>query len=256
MVDTGVRLLSLSNQLAHAGKEVTLDFEEGADGTYGYLNRIGFFDHLLPNIEVFPCRPLISAAEIYRGNSPKLIEIAKICPENRDRSLPTRLADALEEAVRHRADHEKVSFAAFTVFSELTDNVFQHSSTELDGFAVLQVYKRGVKIAVSDSGKGIIKTLRPSLQSQFPRLKKMSDTDLIVEAFNAGLSRHGRERGCGLKRSAEQAIRYHATLDVRLPRCRVWLDPAADRYALSTAYCYEDIPLLWGTHIVFDFRLD
>ena len=256
MVDTGIRLLSLANQLCFLGKDVTLSFEEGEDGALGYLNRIGFFDYLHADAKVFPDRPHHSSASIYRGKNAKLVEIERISPTLVDRSLPSRLADALEEAVLSRSDHESLSFAAFTVLSELIDNIFQHSSTELDGYTVLQVYKRGVTVAVSDSGKGIIETLRPSLKSEFPRLKKMSDTDLVVEAFKTGLSRHGRERGCGLKRSAEQAIKYKATLDVRLPTCFVHLEPSADGYAPSTAYCYEAIPLIWGTHICFDFLLD
>lgn len=256
MVDTGVRLLSLANQLVFLGKSVILNFQDGEDSAYGYLDRIGFFDNLSSQIEVHPSRPIYSGANIYRGNNSKVLEITEICPGNKDRTLPSRLADALEEAVISRSDHEQLSFAAFTVFSELIDNIFQHSSTELNGYVVLQVYKRGVKIAVSDSGKGIIETLRPSLQSEFPRLKKMSDTELIVETFKSGLSRHGRERGCGLKRSAEQAIKYNAILDVRLPNCRVHLEPSSDGYAPSKAFCYENIPLIWGTHLCFDFRLD
>jgi len=44
--------------------------------------------------------------------------------------------------------------AAWTIFTELIDNVFSHSQTPLDGYAALQVYARGniVKVAVSDSG--------------------------------------------------------------------------------------------------------
>lgn len=255
MVDTGIRLLSLANQLRYAKKHITLDFKDDKEGTYGYLNRIGFFDHLEAGIEVLPGRPL-SVAPLYHGANSKLVEIEKINPNHKDQSLPSRLADALDEALNYRPDHESLSFAAFTVLSELTDNIFQHSSTELDGYAVLQVYKRGVKVAVSDSGKGIIETLRPSLRNEFPRLTKMSDTELIVEAFRTGLSRHGRGRGCGLKRSAEQAIKYNATLDVRLPTCRVFLEPSTDGYTPTKAYCYENIPLIWGTHICFDFRLD
>lgn len=259
MVDAGIKFLCLANQLRYAQKLVTLNFEEGEEseeGTYGYLNRIGFFDHLDSKIEVLPNWPSLSRAEIFRGGNARLVEIEKISPNSRDQLLPSRLTNALEEAFCHRPDYKSLSLAAFTVLSELIDNIFQHSSTELDGFAVLQVYKRGVKVAVSDSGKGIIETLRPSLQREFPRLKQMSDTELVVEAFRTGLSRHGRNRGCGLKSSAEQAIKFNAILDVRLPSCRVHLEPSLDGYAPSKAYCYENIPILWGTHICFDFILD
>ena len=59
-----------------------------------------------------------------------------------------------------------------------------------------------LSVAVSDSGLGIMDTLRPSLRSEFPRLAGLSDTDLLVEVFRQGVSRHGADRGCGLEISA------------------------------------------------------
>src|SRR5689334_8581361 len=57
LVDTGIRLLSLSNQLQDVGKRVTLEFGREESATYGYLNRIGFFDELDKEIIVKPRRP-------------------------------------------------------------------------------------------------------------------------------------------------------------------------------------------------------
>ena len=96
---------------------------------------------------------------------------------------------------------------------------FPHSCTQLNGYAALQVYSSGdcLLVAVSDSGRGIIETLRPSISSEFPKLASLSDTDLLVEAFRQGLSRHGADRGCGLRGSAAKAIKFRADLDVRLP---------------------------------------
>lgn len=136
MVDTGIRLLSLANQLCFLGKNVTLYFQEGEDGALGYLNRIGFFDHLYGEVTVLPTRPVSSGASMYRGKNTKLVEIARINPAFKDKTIPSKLADALEEAVLLRSDHKSLSFAAFTVLSELIDNIFQHSSTELDGYSV------------------------------------------------------------------------------------------------------------------------
>jgi hypothetical protein len=64
MVDGAIRLLSLANQLT---RRVRLNFEEGEFGTMGYLNRMGFFDHLHPDIEVLPGRPLWSVSTIDAG---------------------------------------------------------------------------------------------------------------------------------------------------------------------------------------------
>jgi len=43
---------------------------------------------------------------------------------------------------------------------------------------------------------------------------------------------------------------------VRLPNARVLLVPGKNGYAPNTAYCYRELPLIWGTHICFTFQLD
>ena len=224
----------------------------------GYLNRMGFFDHLAPEIEVLPTRPLDSAAKIYRGGNAALVEIAKINTQARDKGLPTRLTQALMRSCNNRPDAAELEGAAWTIFAELIDNIFSHSCTQLNGYAALQVYSSGdcLLVAVSDSGRGIIETLRPSISSEFPKLASLSDTDLLVEAFRQGLSRHGADRGCGLRGSAAKAIKFRADLDVRLPHQRVFLAPAKGIYTPNIAYCYENLPLIWGTHISFTFRLE
>ncbi len=57
MVDAGARLLSLANQLQYDGNTVTLSFDEGYDGTQGYLDRMGFFKLLHSRIDVVPYLP-------------------------------------------------------------------------------------------------------------------------------------------------------------------------------------------------------
>ncbi|MBI4445363.1 MAG: sensor histidine kinase [Acidobacteria bacterium] len=258
MIDAGVRLLSFANQLRHVGKTIVLNFEEGESGTLGYLNRMGFFDLLHSDVFVFPHRPVVSGADLYRGGSQELLEFAGISPNHRDQGLPNRLTEVLSESVKQRSDRHALEHAAYTVFGELIDNIYEHSATELEGYAVLQVYRNGgrVKVAVSDSGRGIIETLRPSLNAEHRDLAKRSDPELVVEAFRTGLSRHGKVRGCGLKTSADQAIRFRADLDVRLPGCFVRLTPSADGYKPHKALIYDSLPLIWGTHISFDFYLD
>lgn len=257
MVDAAIRLLSLVNQLAFTTRRVRLDFEEGEAGTMGYLNRMGFFDHLAEAIEVCPARPEYSAAELHRGSNSALVEIARINKDSRDEELPTRLTDALMQSCHARRDAAELKGAAWTIFAELIDNTFSHSRTELDGYAALQVYSRGdrLSVAVSDSGLGIMETLRPALRAESSNLVALSDTELLVEVFRQGLSRHGRDRGCGLKGSAAKAIKFKADLDVRLPNQRVRLSPARGEYLPNTAYCYDGLPLIWGTHIAFAFQL-
>lgn len=257
MVETAIRLLSLANQLAATTRRVRMNFEEGEAGTMGYLNRMGFFDHLVAEVEVLPTRPGFSAAEAHRGGNAALVEIARISKDARDEDLPTRLTEALMRSCHARPDAAELEGAAWTIFAELIDNIFSHSSTKLDGYAALQVYPKGdrLSVAVSDSGLGLMETLRPALATEFPRLTGLSDADLLLEVFRQGLSRHGRDRGCGLKGSAAKAIKFQATLDVRMPRQRVVLMPARGAYRINTAECHDGLPLLWGTHIGFGFRL-
>jgi len=259
MVDSAIRLLSLVNQLDHCMRRVRLEFEEGESGTMGYLDRMGFFDHLSSNVEVYPQRPAISGASLYGGTNPALVEIARINRETKDRSLISRLTSTLMAACGKRKDADELNGAAWTIFAELIDNIFSHSNTPLDGYAALQVYKRGnsLMVAVSDSGLGIMATLRPALKTEFPALVKLSDVELLVEIFRQGISRHGADRGCGLKGSAAKAIKFKAELDVRLPNTRVLLVPGVGGYRRNnTAYCSDGLPLIWGTHICFTFHLD
>jgi len=258
MVDSATRLLSLLNQLDCSMRRVRLDFEEGEAGTMGYLDRMGFFDHLSKGIEVLPARPAFSGAALYGGTNPGLVEIASISPKARDNELPSRLSDAIKGACNNRSDGKELADATWTIFAELIDNIFSHSSTILDGYAALQVYSKGqtVKIAVSDSGLGIMDTLRPALKMECPGLERLSDIDLLVEIFRQGISRHGADRGCGLKGSAAKAMKYNGELDVRLPTVRVLLTPGKEGYKPNTAYCYTGLPLIWGTHICFTFKLD
>lgn len=122
MVDAGIRLLSLVNQLASTTRRVQLHFEEGEAGTMGYLNRMGFFDHLSDIVEVFPSRPSFSAAELHRGGNTALVEIARISRDARDEELPTRLTDALMRSCQTRPDAGELKGAAWTIFAELIES--------------------------------------------------------------------------------------------------------------------------------------
>lgn len=258
MIDTAVRLLSLINQLDSLSKKVTLDFMEGETGAMGYLNRMGFFDHLPEGVETIPEKPIVSGAELFGGRNPSLVEIARINRTSRDHNLPTRMTDALVRSCGHRNDSKSLESAAWTIFAELIDNIFSHSQTKLDGYAAVQVYSGGNRLmaAVSDSGLGIMETLRPSLNAEYPLLSKLPDKDLLAEVFRQGISRHGADRGCGLKGCAAKAIKYSADLDVRLPNIRVQLTPGDEFYRPDMAYCFDNLPVIWGTHICFTFHLD
>jgi hypothetical protein len=258
MVDAGVRLLSLLNQLHHIGKRVTLEFCREDTSTYDYLNRIGFFDELHPGVGVRPERPMYSAATRYHGANRGLVEIVRLVPGQIDRDIPTRLEKALVGSIRDGHRQQLVAAAAYDLFSELIGNVDDHSRTQVSGYAVLQVYKNGARIAVSDSGEGLLDTLRPSLPEHFPHFQRLGPTDLLIYALrNGGLSCKGRGRGGGgLKRCADHALKLQANLEIRLSDYSLRLKAKHRGLRKTDARTVENMPLLWGTHVVFDFRLD
>ncbi len=255
-----VRFLSLVNQLDSDGSRVRLVFEEGECGTMGYVNRMGFFERLSDAVEVVPARPEFSSALAYFGENSGLVEIAAIVEGSRDDALPEKLASAVSRACAARPDVVELAKATWNIFAELINNIGDHSASELDGFASLQVYPRSnsLQVVVSDSGLGIMETLRPALKAQSSQYASMSDLGLLVEVFKEGISRFGPGRdgrGCGLRTCGAKAIRFRAELDVRLAQQRVWLIPGATAYEGATAKLYEGLPLLRGTHIAFRFPL-
>jgi hypothetical protein len=259
MIDVVIRLLSFCNQIIATTRRLRLEFAGGEAGIMGYLNRMGFFDHLSRETEVLPNRPSYSGALIHRGGNRGLVEIARFSRSSgADSNLVPQLAQAIKRGCASRNDVTEIADASFNIFSELVGNVFEHSRTELDAYAALQTYEAGnqVMVAVSDSGVGLMDTLRPALKAKNDPLCRLGDVDLLVEIFRKGISSLDDDRrGLGLMSSARHAMRFKADLDVRLLRHRVLLKPANDEYRPSTAYSQDNLPLLWGTHIAFSLKL-
>lgn len=259
MIDVVIRLLSFCNQVIACSKRVRLEFLGGGEGVMGYLDRMGFFDCLSRDAEVTPHRPLFSGASLHRGGNRGLVEIERFNGNiPADRSLPDKLARAVERGCSSRQDGSQAAHAIANIIGELVSNVADHSGTSLDAFAVLQTYTNGnrVTLAVSDSGRGIMGTLRPALIMRGSPLAELKETDLLVEIFRQGLSSHEEDnRGMGLKTSARSAIRYRADLDVRLLNQRVLLKPSGNAYRPNWAFSQEALPLLGGTHISFSLDL-
>lgn len=257
----GMRLLSLLNQMAALGSgSVHLAFAS-REGLYGYLNRNGFFDFLDQAITSDPSRPVFSSAKLYRGQAGSLVEIAALVPDvvgeaRQDAVVP--LIDALNRMYAGGARATQLLNSTYSTLTELIDNVYSHSETALPGFAILQAYpnraRPAVQIAVSDSGIGIPESLRRSLGT---RVRRQSDGKLIVQAFEKGLSRLGRQTGrsCGLPRCAQLAMHFGSTVFVRTPSADVTLTPMAGGAHL-TASVRLPHARLEGTHICLEFPLD
>ena len=260
LLEAIARLMALSNQLDYLGKQVTLDFTR-CHSALTYLDRAGFFDQLRANVIVLPERPKTSAAEVYKGNSENLVEFGAIDPVSPDETLPKQL----KESFVSKSD-PKYSHAAFTVISELFGNVRDHSGSPILGFVALQFYKGKaphIQTVISDSGKGIVGTLRPILTNKYPDIAKEIgkspfpfERSLLERVFTKGqISRSTDEgRGLGLKRSTDEASQFDATIMVRQEHCEAKF--VYKKGKLADLQFIDDMPRLLGTHICFDFPLD
>ncbi|MDF2446481.1 MAG: ATP-binding protein [Moraxellaceae bacterium] len=260
LLEAMARLLALVNQLAFDGRTVKVDFS-GCRGTLSFLNRIGFIDKLNSAVDVLPERPKVSAAKRYEGNSDATLEICEIVPANPDREIPKKLKNKF---VSFAGD--QYTDAAFTIISELFGNVCEHSDTPIPGFVALQRYshrKRHLQTVVSDSGKGIVGTLRPALEKYYPKVfEKLDFSDpktevrLLQQVLRKGkLSQTGESgRGLGLSQSQNYALRYSATISVRQETFELKLFYKNNSF--SSAQSKVGMPRIMGTHVCFDFILD
>lgn len=257
LLDAAARFLALCNQLAHAGRTVTIDFND-CNSTFSYFDRIGFIDHLDERVELFPQRPSRSKAHTYRGNSSTVVEFGGVDPGKEDKELINQLTNRFVQQ-----SDSKYEAAASTVFGELIGNISEHSESQLEGFAALQKYggKRShIQTVISDGGKGIAATLRPSLEAHYPELHKIHsggdiDIELVTAVLKKGeISRFGSGRGLGFKSSCKQAAKFDARFSVRQSNFSVSM--AYVNGKLHDIQRRVELPTIHGTHICFDFFID
>lgn len=258
MLDAGARILFLANRLVLEGKKVELQFCEGGQALT-YLDRAGFFIHLNEAVLVTPARPEKSLANSFKGNAPSLVELESIDIDNFDESIPNELTSKFVGFAG-----EELEGAAYNVFSELCNNVVEHSGSQITGIAGLQMYKGNsphIQIVISDGGLGIVKTLRPALEQDKSldfTVSDISDAELIAKAFSeGGLSRLNKKnddgRGLGLLKSSKGIRDHGATLHIRQETMFVKLRFEDNKMLIVTEK--YDLPRLPGTHICFDFKL-
>jgi hypothetical protein len=253
MLEAGIRILSMANCLSAQGKEVFFKFDD--PNVFSYLNRMEFFLHLDPRIIVLPNRPDVT----FKGRSVSLVEIGEIVPGKKIGTLPGKLTATFCNKAGVSND-STLGHAAYTVFSEMIGNVQEHSETELSGYAALQVYRptrslEYIQVVVSDSGRGVVNTIRPALHKWYPDYEKLADGEIIGKMFEQGLSRYGPHEGHGLgfRRSWQQAMKTKSRLVVRQGACSVTLKHLGSK---TTPNIHSELAPIHGTHISFEFYLD
>jgi len=222
LLDCILKILSLTNQLIRSGSRVTLNFDKDSDG-FRYLSRCGFFDNIHKEVTIFPYRPEVSLAKIYNSNSDNLCEILAIKRDD-DGSYLLRLTELIKAKLSEK-DKQLLLNKLRTFIGELVDNIREHGLSSIDGYIAMQIYSSGkIIIAISDSGSGLLHTLRTEalLYHQdnsdlisFTEQSLESDIGLLAYVFNKGkISRTGSERrGLGLSRTNE-ILKKISTTDV------------------------------------------
>ncbi len=260
------RMLSLLNQLSSKNIAVTIDFSKSKK-TSSFLNRSGFFDLLHQDIIVLPSRPEpgSSAAVKYQDNSHSLVEFGAIELNSTDAEIG-QLIQRLGKRFVTAASKDYFQIIT-TVFAEFIHNVKEHSDSRIPGFAALQSYngqKKHIQTVISDSGVGLVATLRatlkenyPYLDAQFPVGSPHSDVGLVKHVFSNGrISCHGSKggRGLGFESSRKQASKNEALLIIRQTTFSI-----EQRYKdgnLLSSKVRNDLSFISGTHICFDFFID
>ena len=260
LLEAASRFLALCNQLILIGKPVTVDFS-ACKATLHYFDRIGFCDLLDQGVEILPSRPKISKAKSHKGNSKNLTEFGAINLITPDQQIPR---DLQKTFISHAG--ESYSTLALTVLSEPFNNVHDHSNSQINGFAALQLYngnKKHIQTVVSDSGIGIAGSLRPVLADKYPSLQSKfsprsihTDVLLIKEVFeNGGISQVYEEaRGLGLNRTFKLAVKYNANISIRQESFELKL--FYRNGVLQNFSSTENLVKILGTHFCFDFFLD
>lgn len=260
MLEAASRLLALCNQLVMIGKTVTVDFS-ATKSTLHYFDRCGFCDRLDMAVTVLPSRPLESKAKAYKGKNENLIEFGEINPKNID----SKVVEDLQKSFIFHAG-KQFSALALTVISEPFNNVHDHSNSPINGFAALQKYQgnqKHIQTVISDSGVGIAGSLRPVLQNKYLKLEKKfsprtikTDILLIKEVFEkGGISQvDDDDRGLGLNRTFELAVKYNANISIRQENFELKI--YYRNGVLKNFLQIENLVKILGTHFCFDFFLD
>lgn len=256
--------LCLFNQLVHQGKNVALDWSASAP-SFGYCERMGYFEALDKTVEVRPERPAsgLSSYEIYRDENPALLEISEVPVGDRKatKALVRRLTERLETNLDVGGNSRTVIDHVWTVVTELLSNIHEHSRTGIPGIMAIQPYNppgRGKKLtlAIADSGVGMVTTIK---ESGSPRIEGLEDHEIILKAFREGLSRREPTTpgsGCGLTRCAEIAWKYEGNLTVRTMNIWTKLVTRSARTGISVGLYSNSQPVVRGTQIYFEFYLD
>ncbi|HEX2879777.1 MAG TPA: ATP-binding protein [Polyangiaceae bacterium] len=256
-LETLVALLCLVNRFADEGADVALHWSD-EQGSFGYAERMGFFELLHEDVDVMPLRP--EGGTIYKGTNPLLLEMTAL-PLDRLKSADSalkKLTNRLQENLSGNAEVEAIVNRIWTCASETVSNIYEHSESPVPGVITVQRYatKEGgsrLQLVIADAGLGLTATIR---KGNPMGVRGRSEVQLILAAFQEGISSKLEPgRGCGLTKCAQLAAIFAGNLRVRTGS--TWAKLVTKSKKGWTVGIYDDAAVqLPGTQIVFDFYLD
>lgn len=263
-LQTIVRLLHVSNQFSSLGFKIKLKFLGKENSAMSYCDRMGVFGLLLEEVIVEPKPPKTSRRSIFQNNNGSLVELEVVNSQTLNKQLPQKLADIIINNIDDidGINKKKLTNIYRTIFSELTNNIYEHSETKLDGYVAMQLYKKGLKpraeLIICDSGLGLLETIRPSLKLHNKKYKNYSDTELVAEMLTVGISSKDPSvgGGNGIETCFRHASKMNSDLTIRLSNLQYRLFKVSEHDNLIDALVPTTNMLpLNGTFICFEIPL-
>lgn len=230
------------------GCRIRLEFTD--DGAGGFLPRIGFFDVLGPAVEypeVFtPAR--LEWERALHGEDKRLLELTPIDSPAAIDAVQDKLIHVLHYQLKYRL-HDAYDLAI--VFSELCNNVLDHSPADALGLAAMRIYgtqgQRFMQFVVADRGDGIKTTL--TRNPNFANIR--SDNDAIITSTDLGASEHEENtRGNGLYHLLKLAFKHQGNVRIRSGRGNVyWRMDLHKRHQFNVPYLQgTQFSIIFPTH--------
>jgi len=240
-----------------------IDFSHNSSQLLAYLISINFFRFLPSSVEITP----ESITEIrtnllqYRKHYSVIEEIT--CGKELTEDL-NGLTSPIEQqlSIVNKENYRSKVYDLKTIISELIGNIHEHSNSKLSGYAATQLYQEKIAIVtICDSGEGLLKTIKQTIQKSYSKLSSFSDNELLTYMFKYGITRHtDQERGQGLVVSAQKAMRLGANIDIRLKSAHIHIGLTEKIVQTENRWSYNEpdsLPLipLNGTHFTLEFEI-
>ncbi|WP_281948710.1 hypothetical protein [Vibrio parahaemolyticus] len=263
-LETIVRLLNVCNQLVDKGHKVQLEFANADCGLMGYCKYMRFFDNLDARIQVTPCPTTVECED---ADHPAVVKMEVLNCKRDLTGLAERLAKSIRNGIELNPeielsdiDKNKLERLHRTIITELINNVQEHSETQLNGFATMQVYggkRPRASLVICDSGLGVFNTLKASEEPENAHYKHESCENIIKRIFDEGVTRKKHDDGgSGLQTCFNKALKMNSDITIRTDCNQFRLFKLADHnHPIDALKINDNFMDIKGTFLCFEIPL-